>query len=94
VVVVPDCRGQGEEPLQGTDCHPAGRAAAAAFEVQLGGVGLVDGLDQLPQRLEQLGSGPFGFALAGRPQQPDTEVGKLRLEVATVVVLVGQQGRW
>jgi hypothetical protein len=64
-VVVPDRCGQGEEPLQDADGHPGGSAAAVPFQVQLGLEGLVDRLDQLPQRLEQPRSGPRGLALAG-----------------------------
>jgi hypothetical protein len=53
--------------------------------------GLADRLDDLPQRLEQLRSGPLGLALAGRTQQLDVQVGQLRLEFAAEVVLVADQ---
>src|ERR1700756_4124579 len=65
-VVVPDRGGQCEDPGQdpGEDA-PVG-AAAVSFEVKLAFEGLVDGFDDLPQRLEELTAGPFRLALAGR----------------------------
>jgi hypothetical protein len=62
-----------------------------SFKVELALEGLVDRLDDLPQRLEQLRSGPLGLALAGRPQQPDVQLGQLLLELAAEVVLVADQ---
>jgi hypothetical protein len=41
---------------------PDAGAAAVAFQVQLALEGLVDRLDELPQRLEQLRARPLGFA--------------------------------
>ena len=91
-VVVPDHGGQGQDALQ----HPYGHACrgvpAVAFQVQLAFEGLVDRLDHLPQRAEQVRAGPLGLALAGRAQQPDAKLGQLGLEPAAVVVLVGDQG--
>jgi hypothetical protein len=40
-----------------------------AFDIELAPEGVVDRLDQLPQRLEQVCSRPLGLALAGWPQQ-------------------------
>jgi hypothetical protein len=54
VVVVPDCGGEREDALQDADGHVAGRAAAVSFEVELALEDLIDRLDDLPQRLEQL----------------------------------------
>ena len=41
-----------------------------AFQVKLALEGLVDRFDDLPQRFEKPGAGPFWLAFAGRPQQP------------------------
>lgn len=73
VVVVPDCGGEGEDALQDADGHSAGSAAAVPFEVELTFEGFVDRLDDLPQRLEQLRSGPLGLTFADRP---DTQIGQ------------------
>jgi hypothetical protein len=43
--------------------------AAVALEVELAFEGVVDRFDDLAQRLEEPGAGPFGFAVAGRAQQ-------------------------
>ena len=65
VVVVPDCCGEGEDALQDAGGHSGGGAPAVAFEVELALEGGVDRFDDLPQRLEELGAGPLGFAFAG-----------------------------
>ncbi|GAA3475167.1 hypothetical protein GCM10018965_097200 [Nonomuraea roseola] len=52
VVVVPDGCGEREDALQDADGHAAGCAASVSFEVELALEGLVDRLDDLPQRLE------------------------------------------
>src|ERR1035438_3079561 len=62
-----------------------------AFEIELAFEGLVDRLDDLPQRLEQVRSGPLALALAGRPQQPDVQVRELVFEDTAEVVLVADQ---
>jgi hypothetical protein len=54
VVVVPDRGGQREDPLEHANDHAARGSAAMPFEVELALAGLVDRLDDLPQRLEQL----------------------------------------
>jgi hypothetical protein len=43
--------------------------AAVAFQVELAFEGVVDRFDDLAQRLEEPGAGPFGLAVAGRAQQ-------------------------
>jgi hypothetical protein len=59
---VPDHGGQREDALQDSDHHSARGAAVMAFEVELALERLIDRLDDLPQRFEQLESGAFGFA--------------------------------
>jgi hypothetical protein len=54
VLVVPDGSCQCEESLEDADDHAAGSAAVVSSEVELSFVCLVDGLDDLPQWLEQL----------------------------------------
>ena len=66
LVVVPDHGGEGQDALQDPDCDPDTGAATMAFQVQLAFEGLVDRLDELPQRLEQPRPGPLGLALARR----------------------------
>jgi hypothetical protein len=67
------------------------RAATVLFEVELSLEALVDRLDDLPQRLEQFSSGTLRLTLAGRPQQPEVQLGQLVLEVTAEVVLVADQ---
>src|SRR6266508_5552722 len=66
VVVVPDRSGQGEDALQHPHDDACRGVPAVAFQVELALEGLVDRLDDLPQRLEQVRAGPFGLALARR----------------------------
>jgi hypothetical protein len=66
---VPDRSGEGQDALQDPDDDPSRGAAAVAFQVELGFEGVVDRLDDLPQRLEELGTGAFSLALASRAQQ-------------------------
>ena len=70
VVVVPDRCGQCQDALQDAHHDSGGGVAAVSFEVELAFEGLVDRLDGLAQRLEQVRAGAFGLALAGRAQQP------------------------
>jgi hypothetical protein len=74
-VVVPDGGGQREDALHDADGQAAGGAAAVPFEVELALESLVDRLDDPPQWLEQLRSGPPGLALAPGPQQPNVQLG-------------------
>ena len=52
VVVVPDGRGEGEDPVQEPGEDAVFGTSAVSFQVKLGLEGLVDGLDDLAQRLE------------------------------------------
>src|SRR5918995_4623488 len=88
-VVVPDRGGQGQDALYDADPDPGGGVTAVLFEVELAFEGVVDGLDDLAQRLEELISCSWGLALAGRAQQLEAGVGEGGLEVAAEVVLVG-----
>jgi hypothetical protein len=47
-----------------------------SFQVELTFEGLIDRLDDLPQRFEQVRPGPLGFPLAGWPQQLQVTLGK------------------
>src|ERR1700722_19032334 len=62
--------------------------AAVLFQVKLALEGVIDGFDDLAQRLEELRPGPFRLAFAGRPEQGEPFCGEGGLEVAAVVVLV------
>src|SRR5271166_3706991 len=88
LVVVPDGRGEGEETVQDADEDALFGAAAMSFEVKLCLEGLVDGLDDLAQRPEQLLSRPGGLALADRAEQHQVTARDRLLEVAAEVVLV------
>jgi len=66
---------------------PSG-VAAVAFEAGLAFEGVVDGFDDLAQRLEEAGACPLRLALAGRAQPADAVLGQGGLEVVPVVVLV------
>ena len=68
-VVVPDRSSQGEDALQDADDHPGGGVAAVTFEMELAFEGVVDGLDDLAQRLGELCPGFGGLSLAGRARQ-------------------------
>jgi hypothetical protein len=69
----------------------AGCASAVLFEVELALEGLIDRLDDLPQRFEHGCAGPFRFALAGWSQQTDALLDQLVFEVAAEVVLVADE---
>src|SRR5919106_1004443 len=81
-VVVPDRRGQGQDALHDPDPDPGRCVAAVPFQVELALEGVVDRLDDLPQRLEELAAGPWALALAGRSEQVQAGVGELSLEPA------------
>src|SRR5579862_1824761 len=57
LVVVPDRGGQREDPRQDTGEDALVGASAVSFEVKLAFKSLVDGLDDLPQRLAQVLAG-------------------------------------
>ncbi len=65
---------------------PAG-VPAVSFQIQLAFEGVFDRLDDLPQRFEEPGAGPVGFAFAGRAQHVQTGI-EGGLELAAEVVLV------
>jgi hypothetical protein len=92
LVVVPDGGGQGQDALQDPDGYSAGGVAAVGFEVELAFEGVVDGLDDLAQGLEEAGACSFRLAFAGGPQGRDAGGGDGRLEGGAVVVLVTDQG--
>jgi hypothetical protein len=48
--------------------------------------------DDLPQWFEQVPAGPWPFPLASGAQQTHAQLGQVGLELATVVVLVGNEG--
>src|SRR6266542_3350010 len=92
VVVVPDRGGQGQDALQHARDHACRGVPTVAFQVELAFEGVVDRLDDLPQRAEQVRAGPVGFALASRAQQPHALLGQRGFERAAEVVLVGDEG--
>ena len=61
-----------------------------ALQVELALEGIVDRLDELPQRLEQPVAGPWRLALVGRPQDPHALGGQDRLGLGIAVALVSQ----
>jgi hypothetical protein len=79
-VVVPDDSGEGEDALEDPHQYPGRGVSAVGFEVELALEG--DRLDDLPERFEELGAGPSGFALAGRAEQVQAAGGEFCLEVA------------
>jgi hypothetical protein len=91
VVVVPDRGRKGEDALQDPNPHATRGVTAMALQVELAFERLVHRLDQLPQRPEQPRTGPLGLALAGRSQQPHSQLGEDVFQLTAVVVLVGQQ---
>ena len=68
-MVVPDRGGEREDSLPDTGDRAGFGADAAAFQVELTFEGVVDRFDDLTQRLEEAGAGPFGLAFAGRAEQ-------------------------
>src|SRR5438309_2245037 len=88
-VVVPDRGGQGQDALHDAYPYPGGGVPAVLFEVELALEGVVDRLDDLPQRLEEPGPGPGLLPLAGRAEQIQVGLGEFGLELAAEVVLVG-----
>jgi hypothetical protein len=65
--VVPDRGGHREETLGDADGDAFDTASAVQFEVELAFQGVVDGLDQLPDRFEQVLAGSRGPVAVGRP---------------------------
>jgi hypothetical protein len=67
------------------------RSTHVLFEVELALERVVDRLDDLPQRLEELAAGPGLLAFAGRAQQVHSGFGEGGFELPAVVVLVRDQ---
>jgi hypothetical protein len=63
---MPDGGGQGEDALQDAGNHPGGGVPTVPLKVELALECLVDRLDDLAQRLEQVGASAFGLAFTGR----------------------------
>ena len=64
---MPDRSSEGEDALQYSRCDACDGAPAVVFQVELGHEGVVDRLDDLPERLEVAVCGPWFLALrAGR----------------------------
>jgi hypothetical protein len=91
VIAVPDRGGQGEDPLQHPGDDPGEDVPAVPLRVQLAFEGVVDGLDDLAQRLEELAARPSGLALAVRAQRAQPGLGQGGLDLAAVVVLFADQ---
>ena len=77
--------------MQYSRCDSGDGAPAVVFQVELGHEGVVDRLDDLPERLEVAVCGPWFLALAGRAQQLDVGVGERCFERLPVAVLVRHQ---
>src|SRR2546430_17212282 len=83
-VVMPDGGGQGEDALQDAGNYPGRGAPAVPLKVELALECLVDRLDDLAQRLEQVGASVVGPAPTGRGPQARTRGGDGRLGGAAV----------
>src|SRR5260370_28416257 len=77
LVVVPDRSGQREDARQDAGDDALWGASAVLFQVKLALEGPVDGLDDLPQRLEQVLPGAAGLAPADPGQQRHVTLGVL-----------------
>ena len=80
-----------QDALQDPGSDACDGSPTVAFEVELGLEGVVDRLDDLPQRLEVAVCGPRCLALTGRAQQLDVGLGEGGFKRLAVVVLVGHQ---
>ena len=87
-VVVPDDGCQGQDALHDADQDSGRGVPAVLFEVELPFECLVDRFDDLAQWLEELGTGPFWLAFAGRPQQAQACLAQGGFELSAEVVLV------
>src|SRR5215212_9573225 len=90
-VVVPDRDSQGQDTLRDADPHSGRGVAAVLLQIELTLERVVDRLDDLAQRLEELAASPGWFALAGRAEQVQPGRGEGGLELTAVVVLVRDQ---
>ena len=91
LVVVPDGGGEGEDALQDAGATPAMVRPPWRSRSSLAFEGVVDRLDDLPQRFEVAVCRRAGLALAGRAQQLDAGLGEGGFERLAVVVLVADQ---
>jgi len=81
------------EQAYGDACGDAGAGACAvAFEGGLCFEGPVGRFDDLAQRPQELGAGPWGFCAGGGPQHGDADVVEVGLEGLGAVALVGDEG--
>lgn len=88
---MPDSGGQGEDALQDADQDSGQGAPAVGFEVKLSLEGAEDRLDDLAEWFEELGSGSFGLAFAGRAEQAQAIVSQGGLKAGAEVVLVADE---
>src|SRR3954470_23177885 len=89
--VVPDGGGEGEQSLRDTSGHACQAAPAVQFQVELAFEGVVDRLDQLPDRRQQSLAGT-GRAVAQRGAQQVRAAGvQIVVQLGGDVALVGQQ---
>src|SRR5215204_3245924 len=78
--VVPDGGGEREEALHHAGGDASVGACTVSFEIELAFEGVVDRLDDLTERFEQLLSRPRGPVFVGGSQQPDVVVLEERFE--------------
>src|SRR5680860_1619218 len=90
-LVVPDRCGEREESLEDSGADAGFGAAAVAFEVELGFEGLVDGLDDLAERPEELLVSSGLLRAQGRADEGDAGVVELGFEAGAPVSLVGHE---
>src|SRR3954471_2468449 len=90
-VVVPDRDGQCQDALRDADPHSGRGVAAVLLQIELTLERVVDRLDDLAERLEELAAGPGSFALSGRAEQVQPGLRESGLELTAVVVLVRDQ---
>src|SRR5713101_1097286 len=90
--VVPDCCGEREEALRDSGGDSGVGAATVSFEVELAFEGFVDGLDDLTERFEEPGAGPWWCVLVGGAQQVHAVVVEEGFELGAGVSLVGDEG--
>jgi hypothetical protein len=89
-MVVPDGGSQGQQSLQHPGDDTLGGVSSVSLQVELAFQGLVDRLDELTERLQELGPRPGSLALLGRSNESSALGGQEVLELGTGVSLVGQ----
>jgi hypothetical protein len=90
--VVPDCDGEREESLQHAGGDAGVGASAVGFEIELAFEGVVDGLDDLTERVQEMGAGAWRPVLVRGSQKGDVVVVEERFELSAGVALVGDEG--